>query len=180
MANYSVGNIEIGAVVNDKATATLDNIINKINQINQTNVKLKKGTESVNSGLNDTNEKLDKISKSIDIGKIYLIFNYAKQIFGQITKLIKYASDYVETLNKFQVSFGSLYEENLRWVNSLSKAYGFSKRTLMEYSATFNNMLSSLKGLNNEKRNNRNIAIWLRQKPYRYGTYAWFFNSKRL
>ena len=150
MANYSVGNIEIGAVVNDKATATLDNIINKINQINQTNVKLKKGTQSVNSGLNDTNEKLDKISKSIDIGKIYLIFNYAKQIFGQITKLIKYASDYVETLNKFQVSFGSLYEENLRWVNSLSKAYGFSKRTLMEYSATFNNMLSSLKGLNNE------------------------------
>ena len=150
MANYSVGNIEIGAVVNDKATDTLDNIINKINQINQTNVKLKKGTQSVNSGLNDTNEKLDKISKSIDIGKIYLIFNYAKQIFGQITKLIKYASDYVETLNKFQVSFGSLYEENLQWVNSLSKAYGFSKRTLMEYSATFNNMLSSLKGLNNE------------------------------
>lgn len=150
MANYSVGNIEIGAVVNDKATDTLDNIINKINQINQTNVKLKKGTQSVNSGLNDTNEKLDKISKSIDIGKIYLIFNYAKQIFGQITKLIKYASDYVETLNKFQVSFGSLYEENLRWVNSLSKAYGFSRRTLMEYSATFNNMLSSLKGLNNE------------------------------
>ena len=150
MANYSVGNIEIGAVVNDKATDTLDNIINKINQINQTNVKLKKGTQSVNSGLNDTNEKLDKISKSIDIGKIYLIFNYAKQIFGQITKLIKYASDYVETLNKFQVSFGSLYEENLRWVNSLSKAYGFSKRTLMEYSATFNNMLSSLKGLSNE------------------------------
>lgn len=150
MANYSVGNIEIGAVVNDKATDTLDNIINKINQINQTNVKLKKGTQSVNSGLNDTNEKLDKISKSIDIGKIYLIFNYAKQIFGQITKLIKYASDYVETLNKFQVSFGNLYEENLQWVNSLSKAYGFSKRTLMEYSATFNNMLSSLKGLNNE------------------------------
>ena len=33
MANYSVGNIEIGAVVNDKATDTLDNIINKINQI---------------------------------------------------------------------------------------------------------------------------------------------------
>ena len=67
MANYSVGNIEIGAVVNDKATATLDNIINKINQINQTNVKLKKGTESVNSGLNDTNEKLDKI-----LNKFYL------------------------------------------------------------------------------------------------------------
>ena len=168
MANYSVGNIEIGTVVNDKATDTLDNIINKINKINQMNVKLKKGTQSVNSGLNDTNEKLkkgtqsvnsglndtnkklDKISKSIDIGKIYLIFNYAKQIFGQITKLIKYSSDYVETLNKFQVSFGSLYEENLQWVNSLSKAYGFSRRTLMEYSATFNNMLSSLKGLNNE------------------------------
>lgn len=150
MANYNVGNIEIGAVVNDKASQTLDNIIAKIDKVNNTTVKLKKGTDVVKNSVDGIKPSIDKISKSLDIGKIYVVFNYLRKGINTVTKLIQYASDYVETLNKFEVSFGKLYEENLNWVEKLAKSYGFSKRTLMEYTSTFNNMLSSLKGLSRE------------------------------
>lgn len=150
MANYNVGNIEIGAVVNDKASQTLDNIIAKIDKVNNTTVKLKKGTDVVKNSVDGIKPAIDKISKSLDIGKIYVVFNYLRKGINTVTKLIQYASDYVETLNKFEVSFGKLYEENLNWVEKLAKSYGFSKRTLMEYTSTFNNMLSSLKGLSRE------------------------------
>lgn len=150
MANYNVGNIEIGAVVNDKASQTLDNIIAKIDKVNNTTVKLKKGTDVVKNSVDGIKPSIDKISKSLDIGKIYVVFNYLRKGINTVTKLIQYASDYVETLNKFEVSFGKLYEENLNWVEKLAKSYGFSRRTLMEYTSTFNNMLSSLKGLSRE------------------------------
>lgn len=105
----------------------------------------------------DEVKKLDKHSKNaginikklFNVGKIYFLFNYSKRIVSGIGRMIGYASDYAEILNKFQVSFGNLYEENLKSVNQLAQAFGFSTNTLMDYTSTFNNMLKSLGHLDN-------------------------------
>lgn len=97
-------------------------------------------------------KNIDKIdfNKLINVGKIYFLFNYSKRIVGGIGRMLGYASDYAEILNKFQVSFGSIYEDNLKSVNQLATAFGFSTNTLLDYTSTFNNMLKSLGNLSNE------------------------------
>lgn len=155
MANYNVGNIEIGAVTNSKsALSDLDSIINKLNQIKNSNSKVVDSSNKINTSYKTTQNSIDSLSKSINstfnLGKIYFLFNYLKRLGQGIVTLIGYASDYTETLNKFQVSFAELYEENLAYVEKLSSAYGFSRNTLMDYQSTFNNMLKSLQGLTNE------------------------------
>lgn len=97
-------------------------------------------------------KNIDKIdfNKFINVGKIYFLFNYSKRIVGGIGRMLGYASDYAEILNKFQVSFGSIYEDNLKSINQLATAFGFSTNTLLDYTSTFNNMLKSLGNLSNE------------------------------
>lgn len=142
MAQYNVGNIEIGVISNSKqALSSLDKTINKLQKLDKVNTT----TKEIKNNLS----KLD-FSKMINIGKLYLLFNYSKRIVSNIAKFIGYASDYQEILNKFQVSFGDLYKENLKLTNQLAQAFGFSTNTLLDYTATFNNMLKALGGLSDE------------------------------
>lgn len=155
MANYNVGNIEIGAVSNTKtALSDLDQIISKLNGIKNASTTTSKATTQINDSVKNTKTSVDSLSKSIkstiNLGKIYFLFNYLKRLGQGLVQLVGYASDFTETLNKFQVSFGDLYEQNLEYVNKLATAYGFSKQTLMDYQSTFNNMLKSLEGLSDE------------------------------
>lgn len=176
MANYNVGNIEISATAKTNDTiAKLDKIIAKLQEVKDVQRKNKSSQSGVNSELDKTKTKIDKnansqkkhrqevdntkksmaslsssIKGAINIGKLYAFVNYTKRFITFTTRLITYASDYVEILNKFQVSFGKLTDENLQFVEKLSSAYGFSKSTLMDYQATFNNMLKSLDGLDDK------------------------------
>ena len=176
MANYNVGNIEIGAVAKTNDTiAKLDKIIAKLQQVKDVQSKSKSSQSGVNKELAKTKSQTDKntnaqkkhkqeIDKTktsvnalaknlkgiINFGKLYAFINYTKRFFIFASRMVTYASDYVEILNKFQVSFGKLTNENIEFVEKLSKAYGFSRATLMDYQATFNNMLKSLDGLTDE------------------------------
>ena len=155
MATYNVGNIEIGASANtNNAISNLNNIIIKLTQINNVQNSFNKTTNRVNVNLKNTSKSVDsltpKLKKAFNVGTLYLMINYLKRFSSNVIKLIGYASDYTEILNKFQVSFSQLYKENLEYVNKLSSAYGFSRATLMDYQSTFNNMLKSLKGLTDE------------------------------
>ena len=176
MANYNVGNIEIGAIANSNdAIAKLDKIIGRLKSIKSVQTSNKSGQSSINSELDKTKTKIDKnansqkkhkqevdntkksmaslsssIKGAINFGKLYAFVNYTKRFITSLTRMITYASDYVEILNKFQVSFGKLSDENLQFVEKLSSAYGFSKSTLMDYQSTFNNMLKSLDGLDDK------------------------------
>lgn len=176
MANYNVGNIEISATAKTNDTiAKLDKIIAKLQEVKDVQRKNKSSQSGVNSELDKTKTKIDKnansqkkhrqevdntkksmaslsssIKGAINLGKLYAFVNYTKRFITFTTRLITYASDYVEILNKFQVSFGKLTDENLQFVEKLSSAYGFSKSTLMDYQATFNNMLKSLEGLDDK------------------------------
>ena len=118
--------------------------------IAKANNELEKAKKSSNK-LSDSLSKVNSIlSKGLNIGKIYFLYNYSQRIINVFSKFITYASDYAEILNKFQVSFQGLYQENLKSVNQLAQAFGFSTNTLLDYTATFNNMLKGLKGLNDE------------------------------
>lgn len=176
MANYNVGNIEIGAITKTNDTiAKLDKIIAKLQQVKDIQSKSKSSQSGVNKELAKTKSQTDKntnaqkkhkqeIDKTktsvsalekklngiINFGKLYAFINYTKRFFVFASRMVTYASDYVEILNKFQVSFGKLTNENIEFVEKLSKAYGFSRATLMDYQATFNNMLKSLEGLTDE------------------------------
>ena len=176
MANYNVGNIEIGAIANSNDAITkLDKIIGRLKSIKSVQTSNKSGQSSINSELDKTKAKIDKNANSqkkhkqevdntkksmaslssslkgiFNLGKLYALVNYTKRFINFTVRMITYASDYVEILNKFQVSFGKLTDENLQFVEKLSSAYGFSKSTLMDYQATFNNMLKSLEGLTDE------------------------------
>lgn len=176
MANYNVGNIEIGAVAKTNDTiAKLDKIIAKLQQVKDIQSKSKSSQSGVNKELAKTKsqtdkntnaqkkykQEIDKTKTSVDtlsrnlkgiinFGKLYAFINYTKRFFIFTSRMVIYASDYVEILNKFQVSFGKLTNENIEFVEKLSKAYGFSRATLMDYQATFNNMLKSLEGLTDE------------------------------
>ncbi len=152
MATYNVGNVEVGVQANTTtAESNIDKLISKFDKLQsitskKLNVSLKKTVEDVK----EVRKASKNINKSFSFGKMYTAFNYLRGALGYVVKMISMASDYVETLNKFQVSFAGLYKENLDYVNKISKAYGFSRVTLMEYTSTFNNMLKSLDGLTDE------------------------------
>lgn len=107
-------------------------------------VKAKDNTDKLKTKLQDTD---GVFKKAFNLSKLYFLYNYSKRFIGSLGKMITYASDYVEILNKFQVSFGDLYKDNLKLVNQTAQAFGFSTNTLLDYTATFNNMLKGLKGL---------------------------------
>ena len=161
-SRYNVGNIEIGIISsNDRAIKNLEIVISKLKSFKQ----IDKNTQNTFNSMNKLANALDKINqkqknyknnssfnlpKLFNLGKLYLLYNYTKRIAQQFSKFITYSSDYVEILNKFKVSFQDLYQENLKNVNQLAGAFGFSTNTLLDYTATFNNMLKGLKGLSDE------------------------------
>lgn len=122
----------------------------KTKTITKASNELEKASNSSNKLSNELSKVNSLLTKGFNIGKIYFLYNYSQRIINVFTKFITYASDYVEILNKFQVSFQGLYQDNLKSINQLAQAFGFSTNTLLDYTATFNNMLKGLKGLRDE------------------------------
>ena len=132
--------VAMNGVLSNLKTRTITKASNELDKASNSSNKLSNGLSKANSIL----------TKGFNIGKIYFLYNYSQRIVNVFTKFITYASDYVEILNKFQVSFQGLYQENLKSVNQLAQAFGFSTNTMLDYTATFNNMLKGLKGLSDE------------------------------
>ncbi len=110
-------------------------------------IRLRKETEKA--------EKQAKKTKSsylsmFNLGKIYLLFNYTRKFNRALASTITMAMDFVETLNKFQVAMGINYERALTFVNKLTYAFNMSTESIMNYQATFKNMLSALGKLGEE------------------------------
>lgn len=104
----------------------------------------------------ESSNSLDKMNKSFKasafsltklVNRIYFLRNYTKQLFRDLTGIIKKAVDYTETLNLWQVAMRGNREEAEDFVQTMNKAYGIATQTLMQYQAIFRNMLSSLGGV---------------------------------
>ena len=108
--------------------------------------KIKKVTDS-NIGFNFKNALFS-------IGKILIamrVVTRAARRLGQIAAdVVQYGSDYAETLNLWQVAMRGMNSEAQTFVNTMSKAYGISEKTLMENQAIFKNMIGSLGNISNE------------------------------
>ena len=165
MATYDVGNVLVKIEARAKSVEkTLDNLINKLQKVqttlakvNETNLKIDKA----NLKLRQTTKEIgniDKKSKSasksfsslFNLGKIYFLFNYFKRIGIAIGNMASEAVNFNETLNKFQVSTKGYYDEALQFVNSLTRAFNLSTESVMNYQATFKNMLSALGQISEE------------------------------
>lgn len=129
--SYSAGNLEMQIqAVGTNATASLS---------------------SVNYQLKTMKNLISGTTKTLSIGKLlgklYFIRNYTKQLGRGIANLVQNAIDYTETLNLWQVAMRNNRQEAEKFIESMNKAYGISEQTLMNYQATFKNMLSALGGI---------------------------------
>lgn len=93
----------------------------------------------------------NKINRAFNFGKIlsqlYFIRNYTQQIGRGIANMVQNAIDYTETLNLWQVAMGENIDQADEFIEKMNKAYGISEQTLMNYQATFRNMLAALGGI---------------------------------
>lgn len=92
-----------------------------------------------------------KSGKGAGFGGIYaglrILTTTTKRLFGFTSNLVEKASDYLETLNLWQVAFKNNTDVADKFIQKMNRLYGVSEKNLMNYQAIFKNMFSSLGGL---------------------------------
>lgn len=88
------------------------------------------------------------LTKSLNFGsmiaKLYFVRNVTKQLGQDLAKVVQYGIDYEETLNLWQTAMRDNISQARVFTSEMTKAYGISSATLMNYQATFKNMLAAL------------------------------------
>ena len=109
-----------------------------------------RGGSSRSSG----SKSASRLAKSLNFGsmiaKLYFVRNITKQLGQNLAKVVQYGIDYEETLNLWQVAMRGNISQARTFVSEMRNAYGIASATLMNYQATFKNMLSALDGLNED------------------------------
>ena len=98
-------------------------------------------TKTLNSSLSQTKKLL---SVGFNLGKLYLLWNVTKRIRDTISGWIKSSVDFIETTNKFEVAMGNMTDAAYAFQNRLSNAFGTVTKDMMNFQATFKNIMSSL------------------------------------
>ena len=124
MANYKTGNLELQVKVYSDAAA----------------VSLSK----MNNQLDKTQKTLKNVGITATLGKINYTINMIRYYGRAVSNLVQYGMDYVETLNLWQVANRGNIALADEFITKMTKAYGISEQTLMNYQAIFKNMLSAL------------------------------------
>ena len=109
-----------------------------------------RGGSSRSSGSKSASSLMKNLNFGALIGKLYFVKNITKQLGQELAKVVQYGIDYEETLNLWQVAMNGNISQAKVFVSEMNKAYGISSATLMNYQATFKNMLSALGNLNEE------------------------------
>lgn len=159
----------------DKLKLSVDvdakNSIKNINKLNSSLSKLSKtinnlGIENLN-GLNGIgggggkgssggggsslrNTLFDVANLSRVVRMFKQINNSVKSVYRATYNLLQVGMEYTETLNLWQVAMGQNIDQAEEFVKSMQKAYGLASTTVMQYQATFRNMLNSLGGLSTD------------------------------
>lgn len=172
MADYNIGDIFLKLQTNTAGASKSLNSVNKrmeklaqtLSTIENTNIEKigevfdkigYKAVPKANKELTKTNDKVKNLKKNADktsssfknmfsLGRIYFWLNYTKRIGTGLANIANNAVAYNETLNKFQVSMGANYDQALKFVNSITKAFNLSSESIMNYQSTFKNMLDAL------------------------------------
>lgn len=148
-SSYNVGGVEIALTtqLND-AISAVNKLANELNKISGVLGKTKTHIDNVGKSTTNVKNNADKASKALSgmfsLGKLYFFINYSKRIAQSIGGIVQSAIDYRETINKFQVSMGNMYDRAVAFQNKMSEAYGLAKADLMDYQANFNNIIKGL------------------------------------
>ena len=113
-------------------------------------ISIKKVTKATKDLGEQAGKSSKKMNKLFDMGKIYAIWNYTKKIRDLAANTISSAIDYVETENKFNVSMQSMSKSGYKFVNTISETFGMAREEIMNYQATYNNIMKSLSGITDE------------------------------
>ena len=169
MANYEAGNLILNTGINDvdKTLANLDKIIARLTTIQKLSSKSgsisstiagSKGKSAVSSSkaaddyVNNVTKinKRIKLSGLINISKMSAAVMLGRRLGNTLKTIVKYGSDFDETLNMWQVAFRDNIDRATEFINKMHTAYGISTETLMRNQAIYKNMLSQMGQLTEE------------------------------
>lgn len=165
-----IDTLQLDIIVNNKGTTArinsttnalknLHKVISDINGVGGVDSAINGGVGSGSSSRGGSSRSSGKnlgknLNKAFNIGsivsKLYFVRNVTKQLGQDVAKVVQYGIDYEETLNLWQVAMKGNTAEARKFITEMNRAYGISEITLMNYQATFKNMLSSLGGINQE------------------------------
>ena len=103
-----------------------------------------RGGSSRSSGSKSASSLMKNLNFGSMVAKLYFVRNITKQLGQDLAKVVQYGIDYQETLNLWQNAMRCNISQARVFTNEMTKAYGISSATLMNYQATFKNMLSAL------------------------------------
>ena len=136
-----------------EALVALNNVMGGAKTLTKTATP-KATTTTTPKATTNTNILGGKLGKSLNFGsmiaKLYFVRNITKQLGQDLAKVVQYGIDYEETLNLWQVAMRGNISQARTFVSEMRNAYGIASATLMNYQATFKNMLSALDGLNED------------------------------
>lgn len=159
----SVGKKINSLTVGKGTLSSFDSLNRKLKSIKELSEKSGKNFTSkfkINKTTLTQLEKINKLQQGITsskrgkgagFGGIYaglrILTTTTKRLFGFTSNLVEKASDYLETLNLWQVAFKNNTDTADKFIQKMNRLYGVSEKNLMNYQAIFKNMFSSLGGL---------------------------------
>ena len=130
-----------------EALVALNNVMGGAKTLTKTATP-KATTTTTPKATTNTNILGGNLGKSLNLGsmiaKLYFVRNITKQLGQDLAKVVQYGIDYQETLNLWQNAMRGNISQARVFTNEMTKAYGISSETLMNYQATFKNMLGAL------------------------------------
>lgn len=171
---YSAGNLEIRLLGNgNSAVAEITKTANALNSLSNSLSNTSSQLKSVDKNgeyVTTTLRKIQSTAKSttavvnnaggksggglfggaLGMAKLTTTIYAAMRLGRAVARITKLGSDYVETLNLWQVAMRDNLDMATEFVNKMNKAYSISEKTVMQAQATFKNMIGSLGDLSSE------------------------------
>lgn len=87
------------------------------------------------------------INLSSVITRVFMAMNIANMLKNTVMSVVELGMNFVETENLYVQAMGTMAETGRRWVNEISSMYGLATQELMQYQATFKNIIATLGGI---------------------------------
>lgn len=145
MADTTIDTLKLQIQVSDRATTNLKKIAAAANETKSALNGLEtSGGGKGRSGGNKSGGVGQALSLGTSVFKIAATIRYAKKLGVAIGKMVQSGMDFTETLNLWQKAMRGNVSEARNFITEMNRAYGISEKTLMQYQATFKNMLSAM------------------------------------
>lgn len=134
--------------------SNIEKISNSLDKIDSSSKKASNSVKGTKDALNQMSSISSKLQSSFNtmfnVGKFYLVWNVTKRIRDSMISLINSSIDYIETQNLFDVSMNNQSAKAYKFMNTMANTFGIARTELMNYQASFNNVMKSLPGLSDE------------------------------